>query len=175
MIKIGSLDKCHYLKVTDNQVEGTPDKKEAHRFTLEFPESKKSEEEADGGDKGNVHDTDSGFFLCYQHPGGDRLYLTADTKQGIVPQTAVPTEDQAKFFLAHPVTKHAQPVSSWQDRKPLLLLRRHKMTNWVFFSETIKTFLVLQKTTSGKRPLVLQENETLDDSHSHCQFSLEHP
>lgn len=161
--------------VTDNQVEGTSVKEDAHLFTLDFPESSKSVEEPDGGDKEKLHNTNSGFYLCHQASGGQQLYLTVDSEnEDIVPRPVVTEEEQAKFFLAHPAGEHPEPISKWQDRTPLLLLRRHEEKTLLVFSKTVRSFLLLKR-PSDEGPLVLKENEKLDDPHSYYQFSLERP
>ena len=74
LIKTGGTETSWYLKVTDDlmHVEGTALKEEAHRFTL------LTASESDISEQERLHYPDCGFFLCYQTPGGQLLFLVSD-------------------------------------------------------------------------------------------------
>lgn len=169
-IKIGSAEHPHYLKVGDGKVELTPDKEESCPFTLELSRPKTNETVSEGSHEKKLDDPNCGFYLGYLTHGNQKLFIAAGKGRNVVLQPSPPPK-QATFFLAHPVNKNPEPMSSWQDRNPLLLSRRYDKKKWLRTVETVR-FLALEA-ASDEGPLVLKEKKSTDDPGSYCQFSLE--
>lgn len=169
LIKAAACDRPQYLRVENERVQGTTQKKEGHSFALQIRKRPNTAHEHDSSAKKTLDDPYCGFSLYSKARGGQKRFLTRPGNQIEGPVTLSQSQE-VKFFLAG-TDREPETIQEWQQREGLLIVHRRERT----LRSNSDSYLVLER-PSDESPFILTEKKELDPNNANalCQFSLDH-